>query len=256
MPQANADWLAAFHPTPFVSHVDGPVATLDGARYQPVTQPPARGVYPRAVLVPGAGGTFHAEGLDVLARMLAHAGIDTLVTNLPHNQQRGGPGSIDRNVKVFAQLVGNFVAEANPPDAPVSLIVGGKSYGSRVALHYAATHGLTSPTVRLAGVLAYGFPLHAPGKTQTRDTMFADIVVPGLFLQGSRDPFGSTEELAGALSRFGGNATLVAINGGNHDGAVAKKHAPDGVKHTPATALLAHHDAVRDWALAATATPG
>lgn len=240
-------------PSVWVSHVDGPVSTLTGARYLPQQQPGENHTDSRlAVLVPGAGGTYQAQGLDLLARVFAHAGIDTLVTNLPHNELRRPPASMQKNVAVFGQLVNTFAESANPDNhRPCHMLVGGKSYGSRVAFTYAAH----TPPVHLAGVVAYGFPLHAPGKTARRDTMFADLAVPGLFAQGSRDPFGSSTELADALHRFGGEATLISIAGGNHDGAVSKKHAPDGVKRTPAAALHAHADTFAHWAAHVTVTP-
>ncbi|MEX2533076.1 MAG: alpha/beta family hydrolase [Nitriliruptoraceae bacterium] len=239
-------------PVVVVSQIDEPVLTLTGVRYLPHPQPVDNHLTCRiAVLLPGAGGTYQAEGLDVLARTFAKAGIDTLVTNLPHNELRRPPANMTRNVAVFSQLVNTFIGLANPHnDRPCQVIVGGKSYGARVAFTYAAA---ASP-VHLAGVVAYGFPLHPPGKTVRRDTMFADLGLPGLFIQGSRDPFGSSAELADALHGFGGAATFVSITGGNHDGAVTKQHAPDGVKRTPQAALHDHADTFARWATHATAT--
>jgi len=239
-------------PSAVLSYVDGPVSALTGARYRPHRRPVDNDRVCRvALLVPGAGGTFQVEGLDLLARVFAQAGIDTLVTNLPHNELPRPPGNMTRNVAVFGQLVESFIEVANPHSAtPCQVLVGGKSYGARVALTYAAH----TPPVHLAGVVAYGFPLHAPGKTVRRDTMFADLSMPGLFVQGSRDPFGTSVELADALDGFGGAATLVSIAGGNHDGAVTKKYAPDGVKRTAAAALHAHADALERWVSRVTAT--
>lgn len=226
--------------------------TLTGVRYLPhthlVDNNPTCHI---AVLLPGAGGTYQSEGLDVLARVFAKAGIDTLVTNLAHNELRRPCGNMTRNVAIFGQLVNTFIGLANPHNnRPCQVIVGGKSYGARVAFTYAAA----APPVHLAGVVAYGFPLHAPGKSLRRDTMFADLSLPGLFIQGSRDPFGSSVELADVLPGFGGQATLVSITGGNHDGAVTKKHAPDGVKRTPQAALHAHTDTFARWVAHVTAT--
>lgn len=75
------------------------------------------------------------------------------------------------------------------------LVIGGKSMGGRVAsmvadeLHAAG---------KVAGLVCVGYPFHPPGKAeQTRTRHLASLQTPALFFQGTRDPFGGPEEVAG-----------------------------------------------------------
>ena len=206
--------------------------TLDGATFC--------GKAPRAkaVLLPGAGGSWQAEGLTFFAGLMATVGIDTLVINLPHNQQRRPPGAMAHSVAQLDALINTFAV------ADLPLIVGGKSYGSRVALTYAAT------TTRVAALIAYGFPLHALGTLKPRDTLLGAAAMPGLFVSGSRDPFGTAQQLHDALERYAGDATQITVVGGDHDCAIRKKYAPDLTAHAPTAALTQHTDAITGWLLA------
>lgn len=189
-----------------------------------------------AVLLPGAGGTFAAAGLTFLADLFACHGVNTTLINMPHNQRGGPPSSIRRAGDQFAAIMD----ELAPGDLPY--IVGGKSFGARVALTYAA-----SRQAQVHGVVAYGFPLHAPGKDQWRDDMFSNVTQPGLFISGSRDPFGTPQELANALTRYRGDATHIVVAGGDHDCAVAGKYAATGVRQTPHVALSPYAEAIATW---------
>lgn len=240
------------HTTIWYTQINAPSHTLTGVRYHPHAQ---NGAPRLAVLVPGAGGTYASDGLDALARIFADQGVDTLISNLTHNEHRRPPGSFTNNVAVFSQVVAQFVAGVTLK--PCAVMVGGKSYGSRIALTYAANpkaFGAHRKQVAVCGVVAYGFALHAPNKTLTRDTMFADLRVPGLFIQGSHDPFGTSSQVADALQRFAGPSTLITLDGGKHDGAISKTQAPDGKKRGPAEAVNRHRDTIARWVRDTTAT--
>ena len=72
------------------------------------------------------------------------------------------------------------------------LFIGGKSMGGRIATQVAAA----DPDRPLAGLVLLGYPLHPPGRPdKRRDTHLPDVR-PMLFVQGSRDAFGTPEELA------------------------------------------------------------
>jgi predicted alpha/beta-hydrolase family hydrolase len=96
---------------------------------------------------------------------------------------------------------------------PARCFAGGKSMGGRIASQ-AAAKGLFEPAP--AGLVFFGYPLHPPGKpAQRRDRHLPDVAAPMLFLHGTRDPFGSPEEmsvLTAALPR----ATLEILDGGDH----------------------------------------
>ena len=68
-----------------------------------------------------------------------------------------------------------------------------------------------------AGLVFLGYPLHPPGKPERiRDAHLYEIGVPMLFFEGTRDPFATTELLAGVLEKLGDRATLISIEGGDH----------------------------------------
>jgi uncharacterized protein len=95
--------------------------------------------------------------------------------------------------------------------AGLPLFIGGKSMGGRIASHVAA-----QGTPGLAGLVFLGYPLHPPGKPeQRRDAHLPRIEEPMLFVQGSRDAFGTADEIRALLPRLR-RATLHAVAGADH----------------------------------------
>jgi len=83
--------------------------------------------------------------------------------------------------------------------------------GGRIASQSAATGELP-----IAGLVYLGYPLHPPGKPQQRrDAHLPSIVVPMLFVQGTRDVFGTSGEIRELLPRLQ-HAELFEIDGGDH----------------------------------------
>jgi hypothetical protein len=102
---------------------------------------------------------------------------------------------------------------------------GGKSMGGRIASQVAAQNGLTPAP---AGLVYFGYPLHPPGKpAQRRDAHLPQIRIPMLFLHGTRDPFGSPEEMRALAASLPG-ASLELIDGGDHSLARSKSQDPQG----------------------------
>ncbi|MTV27147.1 dienelactone hydrolase [Nitriliruptoraceae bacterium ZYF776] len=203
----------------------GPVESVTAAVHAPAGEGPA------VLLAPGAGGDLEGAGLVALAEVLAELGCTVVRANLPYREagQRGAPRA-DRSVGHYAQLLAAARAEV-APDA--SWIVGGKSYGGRVA-----SLGVAEGQIAADGLLFYGYPLHPPGKPeQLRTDHWPAIRVPTLFLQGSHDTFGTADEVRPHLTRLPRRATLVAVEGGDHSLDVAGTRAPDGVRR-PATEVL------------------
>src|SRR5262249_18500506 len=67
----------------------------------------------------------------------------------------------------------------------------------------------------LAGLVFLGYPLHPPGKPeQLRSKHLPNIKTPMLFIQGSRDAFGTLEELRPIIKKL--PATLFVIEAGDH----------------------------------------
>jgi predicted alpha/beta-hydrolase family hydrolase len=120
------------------------------------------------------------------------------------------------------------------------LYIGGKSMGGRIASHIASQGGAGA----LAGLVFLGYPLHPPGRLeQRRDQHLPAIGERMLFVQGSRDAFGSADEIRQLLPALQ-HAELHEIAGGDHSFKVpggAAKQAP---------ILPGILDAVAAWALA------
>ena len=97
------------------------------------------------------------------------------------------------------------------------LFIGGKSMGGRIASQVAAP-GVDG----LAGLVFLGYPLHPPGKPQQRrDAHLPKIREPMLFVQGTRDTFGTADEIRALLPQLQ-RATLHEVPGGDHSFKVGK----------------------------------
>jgi hypothetical protein len=71
--------------------------------------------------------------------------------------------------------------------------------------------------VDVAGLVLLGYPLHPPGKPdQLRVAHLPKVRAPMLFIQGSRDAFGGTEELAPFLAGLAPGTRLFPVEGGDH----------------------------------------
>jgi predicted alpha/beta-hydrolase family hydrolase len=117
------------------------------------------------------------------------------------------------------------------------LFLAGKSMGGRIASQVAAP-GVPD----LAGLVFLGYPLHPPGKPdQRRDAHLPSIREPMLFVQGTRDAFGTADEIRALLPRLQ-RATLHEIPGGDHSFKVSGRGAPK-----PEVVLGGILDTVRDW---------
>jgi len=95
---------------------------------------------------------------------------------------------------------------------PQRLLLGGRSMGGRMC-SMAVAEGLPA-----AGLVLISYPLHPPGKPdRLRVEHLPQLDVPCLFVTGTRDPFGTPEELEAATATIPGPVTHVWIEGGRHD---------------------------------------
>lgn len=93
------------------------------------------------------------------------------------------------------------------------MFAAGKSMGGRMASLVAARHGFTPAP---AGLIFFGYPLHPPGKPeQRRDKHLPGITVPMLFMHGTKDPFGTPDEMTQLVAGLRG-ATLHVVDKGDH----------------------------------------
>ncbi len=125
--------------------------------------------------------------------------------------------------KLWAAL-GESSASTNLAPA---VFAGGKSMGGRIASQV-APRLIPAP----AGLVFFGYPLHPPGRpADRRDRHLPLVGCPLLFLHGTRDPFGSPEEMQTLADRLTG-ATLAVVDGGDHSLLAGRARgatvAPDG----------------------------
>lgn len=129
------------------------------------------------------------------------------------------------------------IARSRFNDLP--LFIGGKSMGGRIASQVAA-QGVPG----IAGLVFLGYPLHPPGRPdQRRDAHLPAIEQPMLFVQGTRDAFGTADEIRALLPRLA-SATLRAVEGGDHSFKVSGRDAP-----RPEAVLDSVLDDVAKWIL-------
>ena len=189
--------------------------TVSALVYQPAGAAP---LLATLILAHGAGASQSSPFMVSFARDLARRGCRVVTFNFPYMEQgRRLPDRAPALDACFRDVVGAVRARADLGTAP--LVIGGKSMGGRIATHLAA-QGVTGP----AGVVALGYPLHPPGRPERlRAEHLARIRMPILVVQGSRDAFGSPEELGPALASLGARATLHVVEGGDHSFKVARR---------------------------------
>jgi predicted alpha/beta-hydrolase family hydrolase len=164
------------------------------------------------VLTHGAGGSAKAPLLLALARAFAAADVAVLRCDLPFRQRRAvgppSPATASADREGLARAV-----EALREETGVIPLLGGVSYGGRQASMLAAEH-----TALAAGLLLLSYPLHPPGRSaQQRTDHFPSLRIPALFVHGSRDPFGSVDEVRAALALIPAPSRLLEIEGAGHD---------------------------------------
>jgi len=178
------------------------------------------------VLTHGAGSNANAPLLAALAEAFAASGMTVLRCDLPYRQARAygppGPGDATRDRRGLRNA-----AEALRKIAPGRRFLGGHSYGGR------QSSMLCSDDPQLvAGLLLLSYPLHPPRRPeQARIQHLPKLNTPALFVSGTRDPFGTVEELEQALNLIPARTKLMSVEGAGHDlGWKGKATKPELVK--------------------------
>ncbi len=171
----------------------------------------------RAVLLAhGARADMHAANLVAFARALAAAGIPTLRFNFAYKSAgRRSPPRADTLQSELRVARDELARKAKLPVERV--VLGGRSMGGRVASMVAASDGAL-------GLLLLGYPLHAPGRSHDRRVEhFPKLRMPVLFVSGTRDAFGSPDELRDAARAIPGRVSWHWIDTGDHSFRPLKK---------------------------------
>jgi uncharacterized protein len=150
--------------------------------------------------------------LIALAEVFSAAGIMVLRCDLPYRQSRSygppGPGDAARDRAGLKHAVAIMRAMVSG-----RLLLGGHSYGGRQSSMLCAEE----PDL-VAGLLLLSYPLHPPRKPEQQRTQhLPDLRTPALFVQGTRDPFGSIAEMEQALKMIPARVKLMVVEGEGHD---------------------------------------
>jgi predicted alpha/beta-hydrolase family hydrolase len=164
------------------------------------------------ILAHGAGAGQRSPFLVAFAQGLSGAGLDVVTFNFLYIER--GRRLPDRGpilMDCFHAVID--AVRARLASARGTLVIGGKSMGGRIATQLAAG----DPTLPVAGLVLLGYPLHPPGRpTERRDSHLGSVKRPMLFVQGSRDAFGTPKEFSGILEALSPPASLYVVDGGDH----------------------------------------
>jgi uncharacterized protein len=162
------------------------------------------------VFAHGAGAGMDHPFMTAMARGLAERRIATLRFQFPYMEQ----GSRRPDAPQVAHAaVRAAVQEAAQRLPGVPLFAGGKSYGGRMTSQAQAAEALPN----VSGIVLVGFPLHPAGKPSAdRANHLANIRVPMLFLQGTRDALADLELIRHTTAMLGARATLHVVQGADH----------------------------------------
>jgi uncharacterized protein len=186
------------------SNSDAPVR---GFLHRPAS-PDGNGI----ILTHGAGANCQTFLLTSVADAFCAAGLTVLRCDLPFRQMRphGPPprGNAERDQNGLRAAVA-----AMRPHVEGKIFLGGHSYGGRQAsLLAASAPGLVDRLLLLS------FPIHPPKRPQElRSKHFPSLQTPALFVHGTRDGFGSPEEMEAALKLISVATKLILVTGAGHE---------------------------------------
>jgi hypothetical protein len=150
------------------------------------------------------------------ANALAERGIDVVTFNFLYSERRRRiPDPNGRLESCWRAVIEAARGRITSSD---KLAIGGKSMGGRTASQVAA-----DGAADLAGLVFLGYPLHPPGRPdRLRSAHLQDVKAPMLFVQGSRDAFGTPAELQPIISQLEPAADLFVVEGGDHSFKIPK----------------------------------
>lgn len=161
------------------------------------------------IIAHGAGNGMDSPFTSYLHEQIAQHDILSIKFNFPYMEQGRKAPNRPPVLEATWQKVIESVVEKTQLSAN-QIFVSGKSMGGRYA-------SIIASKQQFAGVILFGYPLHAPGKSSTlKIEHFKDISCPILFIQGTRDSLCQLDKLQQSLEKFVPNANLHIIEGGDH----------------------------------------
>lgn len=168
------------------------------------------------ILGHGAGAGQESGFMTRFATGLAARGSNVVTFNFLYTEQGRRVPDANTTLEACFRAVVETIREKKIGRG--TLVIGGKSLGGRIASQIAAAGA------DVEGLVFLGYPLHPPGRAdQLRSKHLPDIKVPMLFVQGSRDAFGTPDELRPILKEVKAPADLCIVEGGDHSFKVLKR---------------------------------
>lgn len=191
------------------------------------------------LLAHGAGAGMDSAAMTAASAALSAAGFRVVRFEFGYMAARRTDGT--RKPPPKAELLMEEYRHAISTLAPTGrLIISGKSMGGRVASMIADAEFAAG---RIAGLLCLGYPFHPPGKPASlRTAHLEELKTPALICQGTRDIFGSREEVAGY--RLSDGIEVLWLEDGDHD--LRPRKALTGL--TAADHMKTMAETARSWA--------
>jgi len=164
------------------------------------------------VLAHGAGAGQRSAFMVDFAAALSDLGLDVVTFNFLYTEQRR---KIPDRAPALEACYRAVIAAVRDrlESARRALFIGGKSMGGRIATQVAAAES----SLPIAGLVLLGYPLHPPGKpAERRDKHLPSVSRPMLFVQGTRDAFGTPDELTPLLQTLDPAPMLYPVAQGDH----------------------------------------
>lgn len=149
------------------------------------------------LLAHGAGAAMDSGGMNDLAGVLSARGIR--VARFEFGYMAGRRSGVRKPPPRAETLADEYLATVEQVGDATPLFIGGRSMGGRVATLVADD---LYDAGRIAGAVCFGYPFHPPAKPeQLRTAHLETLKAPLLICQGTRDEFGTRDEVTGyALS--------------------------------------------------------
>ena len=194
------------------------------------------------VLGHGASTNMRHLTLQIIAERMAEAGIATFRYNFPYMEHGTGRDG----QAVCTTTVRSAVAAGRRASPGLPLLAGGHSFGGRMT----STAASESPLECVVGLVFFAFPLHQPGKPETkRAEHLSKVTVPMLFLSGTRDELAVMDLLQPVCKKLGKRATLHALDTADHGFRTLKRS-----RKSEEDVFVEMARAVREWASRLTQT--
>ncbi|MEF0941435.1 alpha/beta hydrolase family protein [Rhizobium sp. BR 362] len=190
------------------------------------------------LLAHGAGAPMDSASMNAAARALSERNFR--VARFEFGYMAGRRDSGLRKPPPKAEtLKGEYLDAVAELGADGPLVIGGKSMGGRVASMIADDLYAAD---KIDGLLCLGYPFHPPGKPENlRTAHLAELKTPTLICQGTRDEFGTREEVVHYV--LSDAIKMVWLEDGDHD--LKPRKAVSGL--TAADHLRTVAETVRAW---------